>query len=68
VLDWNTVPGADPEYKLSRLCHMVLQAHRLDIVYGLRLPGHRIAPNRGDVHHRVCLKALALFGRVSQTG
>ena len=38
----------------------VLQADRLGLDYGLRLPGVEIAPNNGPVHRRRCLEALAL--------
>lgn len=49
----------DPEAIRSRLCAWVLQAERLGIDYGLRLPGLEIAPGHGPVHQRHCLEALA---------
>ncbi|WP_313073797.1 DUF58 domain-containing protein [Melaminivora sp.] len=51
---------ADPEARLSRLASWVLQADRLGLDYGLRLPGQAIAPASGPAHRRRCLEALAL--------
>ncbi len=48
------------EHKLSRLCAWVLQADRLGLDYGLRLPGKVVAPGSADAHKRECLEALAL--------
>lgn len=50
----------DPEARLSRLTAWVLQADRLGVEYGLRLPGREIAPDSGSAHQRRCLEALAL--------
>jgi uncharacterized protein (DUF58 family) len=60
-LDWQDAPGASVEARLSALAHWVLQAEEYGQGYGLRLPGHSIAPDRGDVHRARCLEALALF-------
>jgi hypothetical protein len=38
----------------------VLQADKLALDYGLRLPSQQIAPASGEVHKRRCLEALAL--------
>ncbi|HQQ71741.1 MAG TPA: DUF58 domain-containing protein, partial [Alicycliphilus sp.] len=51
---------AEPEARLSRLAAWVLQADRLGLDYGLRLPARQIAPNSGAAHRRCCLEALAL--------
>ena len=51
---------ADPEARLSRLTAWVLQADRLGLNYGLRLPGREIAQDSGPAHRRNCLEALAL--------
>jgi uncharacterized protein (DUF58 family) len=48
------------EGRLSRLCAWLLQADRLSLVYGLRVPGKEIAPGVGEAHKRQCLEALAL--------
>lgn len=62
-LDWNLTPGHGTEEKLSRLCRWVLDADAEGRVYGLDLPGIRIAPGQGESHRFECLKALALFDR-----
>lgn len=50
----------DPEARISRLTAWVLQADRLGLDYGLRLPGVEMAPSSGAAHRRACLEALAL--------
>jgi uncharacterized protein (DUF58 family) len=60
-LDWHALKSRDPEHKLSLLCHAVLKAHRLNVAYGLKLPGQTIAPQAGQTHKNRCLKTLALF-------
>ena len=52
--------GAGVEHKLSRLTAWVLQADRLGVDYGLRLPGQQIKPAAGEAHKRRCLEALAI--------
>ena len=59
-LDFRSAGTSDPEARLSRLAAWVVQADRLDMEYGLRLPGLEIAPASGEVHKRRCLEALAL--------
>jgi uncharacterized protein (DUF58 family) len=60
-LDWDEAHGADVEARLSILAHWVIQAEDFGQSYGLRIPGARIAPDRGDAQRRRCLEALALF-------
>lgn len=50
----------DGEQRLARLCAWVLQADRLDLEYGLRVPGVEVPPASGEAHKRRCLEALAL--------
>lgn len=50
----------DLETRLSRLTAWVLQADRLGLDYGLRLPGQEIAVGHGAAQRRRCLEALAL--------
>ena len=50
----------DPEARLSRLAAWVLQADRLGLDYGLRLPGKEISLGSGAAQRRRCLEALAL--------
>jgi uncharacterized protein (DUF58 family) len=52
--------GSGIEGKLSRLAAWVLQADRLGLDYGLRLPGQEVKPSAGEAHKRRCLEALAL--------
>nr|WP_084615557.1 DUF58 domain-containing protein [Solimonas flava] len=61
-LDWSALPQLDTEARLSQLTRWVLDAETLQQRYGLRLPGHVIAPGLGDAHRFQCLKALALHG------
>ena len=60
-LDWDALPIAGVEAKLSHLCAKVLEYHRLHYQYGLKLPGTLIKPQHGDAHKTTCLTALALF-------
>ena len=62
VIDWDRISVPDVEHRLSRMCAMVLEAHRRNTVYGLRLPGVEIEPEQGEAHRRICLETLALFG------
>ena len=50
----------NPEARLSRLTAWVLQAERLGLQYGLRLPGLEIAQGSGLAQRQRCLEALAL--------
>ena len=59
-LDFMQAGSGDIERKLSRLCAWVLQAERLGLAYGLRLPTREIKPASGEAHKRQCLEALAL--------
>jgi uncharacterized protein (DUF58 family) len=58
-LDFKLAGTNDTELRLSRLAAWVLQADRLGLEYGLRLPGMQIAPASGEGHKRRCLEALA---------
>jgi uncharacterized protein (DUF58 family) len=58
-LDFAQAGPQDVERRLSRLAAWVLQADRLGMEYGLRLPGQQIAPGSGEAHKRRCLEALA---------
>lgn len=61
-LDWPAAAAAgDAEARLSRLAAWVLAAERQGLVYGLRLPGVLLAPDRGDAHQRRALRELALW-------
>ena len=58
-LDYARAGSLDVEHRLSRLTAWVLQADRLGLDYGLRLPGAVIAPGSGAAHKSRCLEALA---------
>ena len=60
IFSLERLPGTALEARIGRLCHMVLAADSLGQVYGLRLGGQLIAPNKGPAHKRRCLEALAL--------
>lgn len=60
-LDWDLLAGLDREARLSRLCHWAILSAQNDELYGLRLPGHELPPERGPLHRQRVLKALALF-------
>jgi len=59
-LDFAQTGTPDAEARLSRLCAWLLQADKLGLSYGLRLPGVQIKPSSGEAHKRQCLEALAL--------
>ncbi len=61
-LDWLHAPTEDPERKLAIMVRWVLDAEAQGMVYGLRLPGLDLAPDRGLAHRDECLRAVALFG------
>ncbi|HEX5056407.1 MAG TPA: DUF58 domain-containing protein [Gammaproteobacteria bacterium] len=60
-LDWDHLQHLDPEQRLSQLCRWVLDLHRSNCKYGLKLPDCRIEPSRGEAHKHECLTRLALF-------
>jgi uncharacterized protein (DUF58 family) len=60
-LDWGLLPGAEPELRLSMLCHQVIETHQSGRNYGLRLPRIEVAPGHGEAHKNQCLKVLALY-------
>jgi uncharacterized protein (DUF58 family) len=63
-LDWNALPIADPEERLSLLCRWVLMGEQQEVMYGLRLPGVSLSPALGESHRDRCLECLALFESV----
>src|SRR5690606_37894803 len=59
-LDWNAIPGRDPEHRLALLTRMVLTAEATGQSFGLRLPGVEITPAAGGEQKERCLRALAM--------
>jgi len=60
-LDFDALPAAGTETRLSWLAGAVLEAERAGRRYGLRLPGTRIPPAANGAQRDACLRALALF-------
>ena len=61
-LDWSAFPGLADERRLSVLAHWVLEYHRKELEFGLRLPGVELAPAKGDRQRTEALRALATYG------
>lgn len=59
--DFNEIPVADIEQRLSILTRWVVDADRTLEDYGLRVPGAEFEPAHGEAHRRACLEMLALF-------
>ena len=66
-LKWEMLGNQPIEEKLSRLTRWVLEADSRGMAYGLTLPNREITSQRGDIHLRQCLEALALFNRPTHT-
>jgi len=62
-LDWQSCGGLADEARLSRLAAWVVAADAGGMRYGLKLPGKSVAPADGAAHRKLCLEALALWGR-----
>jgi uncharacterized protein (DUF58 family) len=60
-LDLDDVKAPDLERRLAILAHWVVTAERFGQAYGLRLPGVRLPPARGEAQRAQCLEALALY-------
>lgn len=61
-LTWEQFSGLGLERRLSLMCYWVLEYHRREIDYGLRLPGTELPVARGDRQRDLALRALALYG------
>lgn len=61
-LDWEQFSGLEQERRLAALCYWVIDYHRRELEFGLRIPGTELAPATGDRHRDRALRALALFG------
>lgn len=59
--DFDEIPVADTEQRLSILSRWIIEADRTHEDYGLRLAGTEFEPTHGTEHRRRCLQALALF-------
>ncbi len=63
LLDFDAFVSRDTEYRLSRLCSIVLAADSRNQSFGLKLPHTLIPPARGQAHKKKCLRALSLYSR-----
>lgn len=62
-LDWAQLEGEpDTEARLAIMARWMLDADAAGLVWGLLLPGVRLAPDQGAEHLTTGLRALALFG------
>lgn len=61
-LDWEQFAGLDQERRLSALCYWVLEYHRRELEFGLRIPGVELPAASGDRQRDSALRALAVFG------
>lgn len=60
-LNYEQAPGHNSEERLSQLCRWVIDAEKMGLQYGFKIPGMTIEPNQGKAHYEKCLQALALF-------
>ncbi|WP_229145836.1 DUF58 domain-containing protein [Alcanivorax sp. 1008] len=61
-LEWQRLPGLDPESRYSRLCFWVLELDRAAERYGLVLPDGSLEPDLGPLQRERALEMLALSG------
>jgi uncharacterized protein (DUF58 family) len=62
-LDWDDYPALGTEQRLSALCERVLDCHRREIPFGLRIPGTELAAAQGEGQKLAALRALALYAQ-----
>ena len=62
VLSLKDARQTDVESRLSQLARWIVDAEAHGDVYGLELPGERVAAHRGPDHRHQCLSALARYG------
>ena len=60
-IDWDQLPPAGTEARIAMLTRLVLDAHRDQRSFGLRVPGACIEPGQGARHRHECLQCLALI-------
>jgi uncharacterized protein (DUF58 family) len=66
IVDWDACEETERERRLSLMCYWVLQAHRQQLHFGLKLPGTRVSPDTGAAHTQRCLEILARFPHQAQ--
>jgi uncharacterized protein (DUF58 family) len=62
MLSLDAARQPDIESRLAQLARWIVDAEAAGDLYGLELPGERIAVHRGPDHRHRCLSALALYG------
>jgi len=62
ILTLQAAGQPDIESRLAQLARWIVDAEAAGDLYGLELPGERIAAHRGPDHRHRCLSALALYG------
>ena len=62
-LDWDLLPPADTETRLTWLARQVVDAALTEQAFALRIPGRAIAPGHGETQMHRCLTVLARFGQ-----
>jgi uncharacterized protein (DUF58 family) len=62
-VDWEDYAGMETEQRLARMSWQLCECEAAERVYGLRLPGVELAPDRGLAHQQAALRRLALHGR-----
>ena len=60
-LDWDQTKGLAFELRVSQLTRWVIDAHKSQQNYGLKLPTINLVPNNTQAHYRQALTALALL-------
>jgi uncharacterized protein (DUF58 family) len=61
-LEWDALPIAlDTEQRLAILARWMLDADKIGLAWGLRIPGHRLPPDNGEAHLATGLRTLALY-------
>ena len=65
VFSWHQTEKIEVEHRLSQLARWIMEAHQMNLHFGLELPHLKLPVDHGDLHYHRCLKALALYGKSS---
>jgi uncharacterized protein (DUF58 family) len=63
ILDWERVPGKNDEERLSVLARAIVECHKTQTPFGLKMPEVMIEVGQGQTHFERCLRYLATFGK-----
>jgi uncharacterized protein (DUF58 family) len=66
ILDWEKVPGHTDEEKLSILARAIVECHKTQTPFGLKMPELTIDVGAGTAHLEKCLRYLATFGKTDE--